>query len=113
MATAPQYFIRTYGCQMNERDSEIMAGMLEQMGYRAAATDKTADLVVVNTCAIRHGAEDHALGYIGQLKGLKDQRPAMKIAVAGCMSQETDTRLMWIWYSVRTIFMNCHAFWTK
>jgi tRNA-2-methylthio-N6-dimethylallyladenosine synthase len=95
MKTAPRYWIRTYGCQMNERDSEIMAGQLEELGYRRADHDADADLVVVNTCAIRGSAEEHALGYIGQLKALKDQRPDLRIAVAGCMAQEPGT-IAWL-----------------
>ncbi|MCY0886636.1 MAG: tRNA (N6-isopentenyl adenosine(37)-C2)-methylthiotransferase MiaB, partial [Firmicutes bacterium] len=89
--SAPRYFIRTYGCQMNERDSEILAGQLEQLGYRPAKDETAADLVVVNTCAVRHSAESHAFGYIGGLKELKDQRRGLRIAVAGCMAQEPET----------------------
>lgn len=91
MGGAPGYYIRTYGCQMNERDSEILAGQLEQLGYRPAAGAEDAALVIVNTCAVRGSAEEHALGYIGQLKRLKDARPELTIAVAGCMAQEPDT----------------------
>lgn len=91
----PRYFIKTYGCQMNERDSQIMAGQLEQLGYQAAAEDKDADLIVINTCAVRGSAEEHALGYIGQLRQLKDQRPSLTLAVAGCMAQEPGT-LAWL-----------------
>lgn len=88
---APRYFIKTYGCQMNERDSEIMAGQLDQMGYHGVDQEKDADLVIINTCAVRGSAEEHAFGYIGQLKQLKDQKPGMKLAVAGCMAQEPGT----------------------
>jgi tRNA-2-methylthio-N6-dimethylallyladenosine synthase len=91
MNPAPRYFIRTYGCQMNERDSEIMAGALEEMGYAPAASEQDAALIIVNTCAVRASAEAHAFGYIGQLKALKDQRPDLRIAVAGCSAQEPGT----------------------
>ncbi|MGC8486899.1 MAG: tRNA (N6-isopentenyl adenosine(37)-C2)-methylthiotransferase MiaB [Clostridia bacterium] len=91
MAGAPRYFIRTYGCQMNERDSEIMAGQLEQLGYQPAARGEESDLIVINTCAVRASAEAHAFGYIGQLKALKDQKPGLKIAVSGCSAQEPGT----------------------
>jgi tRNA-2-methylthio-N6-dimethylallyladenosine synthase len=87
----PRYRIRTYGCQMNERDSEIMAGQLEQLGYRPAEDDRDADLIIVNTCAVRGTAENHAFGYIGQLRALKEERPGLRIAVAGCMAQEPGT----------------------
>jgi tRNA-2-methylthio-N6-dimethylallyladenosine synthase len=90
-----RYLIRTYGCQMNERDSEIIAGQLEQMGWKPALVDREADLIVVNTCAIRGSAEEHAFGYIGQLKGLKDDNPGLRIAVAGCMAQEPGT-IAWL-----------------
>ncbi len=91
----PRYFIKTYGCQMNERDSEIMAGQLEQMGYVASSIDRDADLIVINTCAVRGSAEEHALGYIGQLRQLKQERPEMTLAVAGCMAQEPGT-IAWL-----------------
>ncbi len=95
MATAPTYYIKTYGCQMNERDSEIMAGQLDQIGYQASPTDADADLIIINTCAVRGSAEDHAFGYIGQLKQMKDSRPDLQLAVAGCMAQEPGT-VAWI-----------------
>ena len=91
----PRYFIKTYGCQMNERDSEIMAGQLDQMGYVPSETDREADLIVINTCAVRGSAEEHALGYIGQLRQLKDERPEVTLAVAGCMAQEPGT-IAWL-----------------
>lgn len=91
MTAAPRYFIRTYGCQMNERDSEIMAGQLEGLGYVPASGAADSDLVIVNTCAVRASAEAHAFGYIGQLKGLKDEKPGLKIAVSGCSAQEPGT----------------------
>ncbi len=90
-AAPPRYFIRTYGCQMNERDSEIMAGQLEELGYEPATAGDDADFIIVNTCAVRASAEAHAFGYIGQLKALKDARPQLKIAVSGCSAQEPGT----------------------
>lgn len=95
MATAPTYYIKTYGCQMNERDSEIMAGQLDQIGYQVSLKDADADLIIINTCAVRGSAESHAFGYIGQLKQLKDTRPDLRLAVAGCMAQEPGT-VAWI-----------------
>ncbi len=91
----PRYFIKTYGCQMNERDSEIMAGQLDQMGYQPSLTDREADLIVINTCAVRGSAEEHAFGYIGQLRQLKDEKPNLTLAVAGCMAQEPGT-IAWL-----------------
>ncbi len=92
---APRYLIHTLGCQMNERDSEIMAGQLETMGYQRALGETDADLIIINTCAVRGGAEDHAFGHVGRLKQLKDERPAMTLAVAGCMAQEPGT-IAWL-----------------
>lgn len=91
----PRYFIKTYGCQMNERDSEIMAGQLDMLGYQPALTDRDADLIVINTCAVRGSAEEHAFGYIGQLRQLKDEKPDLTLAVAGCMAQEPGT-IAWL-----------------
>ena len=90
-----KYFIKTYGCQMNERDTEIMGGQLDQLGFQATDRDNQADLIIINTCAVRGSAEQHAFGYIGQLKQLKDQHPHVKLAVAGCMAQEPGT-IAWI-----------------
>lgn len=91
----PRYFIKTYGCQMNERDSEIMAGQLDGLGYLPSPTDRDADLIVINTCAVRGSAEEHAFGYIGQLRQLKQERPDVTLAVAGCMAQEPGT-IAWL-----------------
>lgn len=88
IAVNKKYFIRTYGCQANVRDEETMAGMLEAAGYRHAEKIQDADLVILNTCAVRENAEDKVYGEIGQLKGLKAQKKDMIIACCGCMIQE-------------------------
>jgi tRNA-2-methylthio-N6-dimethylallyladenosine synthase len=80
---------------MNERDSEIMAGQLDDLGYLPSHTDRDADLIVINTCAVRGSAEEHAFGYIGQLRQLKQERPDVTLAVAGCMAQEPGT-IAWL-----------------
>ena len=82
------YFVETYGCQMNVRDSQTLAGMLERMGYTPAATREDADAVIFNTCCVREGAEERLLGNLGVLKPLNQQRPDMLIMVCGCMMQE-------------------------
>ena len=82
------YFVETYGCQMNVRDSQTLAGMLERMGYTPAATREDADAAIFNTCCVREGAEERLLGNLGVLKPLKQQRPDMLIMVCGCMMQE-------------------------
>lgn len=82
------YFVETYGCQMNVRDSQTLAGMLERMGYTPAAAREDADAVIFNTCCVREGAEERLLGNLSVLKPLKQQRPDMLIMVCGCMIQE-------------------------
>lgn len=82
------YHIKTYGCQMNEHDSEGIAGILEQLGYEATQDETAADIIVLNTCAIRENAENRVFGELGRLKPLKVNNPDMILAICGCMSQE-------------------------
>ena len=82
------YNIVTFGCQMNIHESEKIAGMLENMGYLPTDDKNKADVIIFNTCAIREGAEDRALGNIGALKKMKKNNPSKIIAVAGCMTQQ-------------------------
>lgn len=82
------YLITTYGCQMNEHDTETMRGLLEELGYQSTESREQADVILLNTCAIRENAEDRVFGEIGHLKPLKLQRPGLIIGVCGCMSQE-------------------------
>ena len=83
-----KFYIRTYGCQMNEHDTEVMAGILLEMGYEPTETTDEADIILLNTCAIRENAENKVFGEIGHLKPLKKQNPDVLIGVCGCMSQE-------------------------
>ena len=83
-----KYFIQTYGCQMNEHDSEAMQGIAEELGYVKADTVETADLILLNTCAIRENAENRVFGELGRLKKLKLRNPDLILGVCGCMSQE-------------------------
>ena len=83
-----QYFLRTFGCQMNEHDSERIAGLLEADGMSRTDTPDDADVVVLNTCCIRENADNKLYGHLGQLKQIKDVRPEMQIAVAGCLAQK-------------------------
>lgn len=82
------YCLVTFGCQMNEHDSETIAGILENMGYTATDNERKADIVLYNTCAIRENAEDKVFGHLGALKAEKLERPDMIIGVCGCMSQD-------------------------
>ncbi|MQB00940.1 MAG: tRNA (N6-isopentenyl adenosine(37)-C2)-methylthiotransferase MiaB [Actinobacteria bacterium] len=82
------YLIRTYGCQMNEHDSERMAGMLEAEGYSPVDEPEEANVVVFNTCCIRENADNRLYGNLGHMKAIKDHRPEMKIVVGGCLAQK-------------------------
>lgn len=84
---ARTYEVRTFGCQMNAHDSERLAGSLERAGYRPAAPGDDADVVVINTCAVRDNAAGRLYGTLGHLKSRKDRREGMQIAVGGCLAQ--------------------------
>ena len=83
-----KYYIKTYGCQMNFFDSEVLAGHLENMGYLPAERKEEADVFIVNTCAVRKKAEEKVLSKLGRLRVLKEKNPGMIIAVCGCMVQQ-------------------------
>ncbi|MBQ9428527.1 MAG: tRNA (N6-isopentenyl adenosine(37)-C2)-methylthiotransferase MiaB [Clostridia bacterium] len=85
-------YVVTFGCQQNEADSEKICGMAEAMGYTIADAPEKADLIVVNTCAIREHAEQKALSSIGQFKHLKEAKPALIIGVCGCMVAQEHRR---------------------
>lgn len=85
-----KYYLRTYGCQANERDSETIRGILEMMSYTEVKEPESADIIIMNTCAIRKNAEDHVFGEIGQLKRLKYTNPDLMFVVCGCMAQEEE-----------------------
>lgn len=86
------YHILTYGCQMNEHDSEKISGMLASIGYEETDDDKSADLIIFNTCLIRENAELRVFGKLGEVKGLKRNNPDMLVAVCGCMMQKQEIR---------------------
>lgn len=83
-----KYYIRTYGCQANVRDGQSIAGMMEVMGFTNTEDTAEADVLIFNTCAVRRAAEEHVLGEIGMLKGLKNENPDRIFCVCGCMAQE-------------------------
>lgn len=87
-----KYMILTYGCQMNVRDSETIAGLLEAMGYTETGEEKEADLIVFNTCSVRHSAENKVFGKVGEVIGLKRKKPELMIAFGGCMAQTPEAR---------------------
>jgi tRNA-2-methylthio-N6-dimethylallyladenosine synthase len=82
------YFIRTFGCQMNEHDSERIAGLFELDGMTATTGYDVADVVYVNTCTIRENADNRMYGNLGQLKAIKDANPGMLLVVGGCAAQK-------------------------
>ncbi len=95
-----RYLIRTFGCQMNEHDSERIAGLLESDGYVRAEDAASAQVVVFNTCAIRGNADNRLYGNLGHLRPLKERNPHLRIVVAGCLAQKDQgaiqTRAPWV-----------------
>ncbi|HSQ42858.1 MAG TPA: tRNA (N6-isopentenyl adenosine(37)-C2)-methylthiotransferase MiaB [Fibrobacteraceae bacterium] len=89
----PRYYLATYGCQMNEYDSHLVATMLEERGFEEAHQAADADLVVVNTCSIREKAEENIQMRIQALRPLKEARPGMRIAVIGCMAENLGEKI--------------------
>ena len=83
-----RFYIRTFGCQMNEHDSERIAGLLESDGMVPVESSEDADLIVLNTCTIRENADTKLYGYLGSLKRNKIENPSLKIAVGGCSAQK-------------------------
>ena len=88
MLSGKKYFIRTYGCQGNLRDSEVIAGILEKIGYIVTEDINEADIILLNTCCVRENAEKKVFGEIGSLKSLKQKNPELLIGVCGCMVQQ-------------------------
>ena len=84
----PKYIIQTFGCQMNEHDSEKLCAMLDSMGYEQGMMVDECDLIIYNTCAVRENAELKVFGNLGHLKLAKRKNPDLKIAVCGCMMQQ-------------------------
>lgn len=82
------YYVKTYGCQMNEHDSENMKAILEDMSFTESETMEEADVILLNTCAIRENAHNKVFGMIGRVKTLKETRPDIILGICGCMAQE-------------------------
>lgn len=90
----PSVFIKTYGCQMNERDSEQVSRMLVARGYAMTRTESDADVILLNTCSVRDMAEQKAIGKMGMLKKLRRQRPHLVFGYLGCMAQSRGAELL-------------------
>jgi tRNA-2-methylthio-N6-dimethylallyladenosine synthase len=88
MGEGRKFYIRTYGCQMNEHDTEVMAGIFMALGYEPSQSVEDANVILLNTCAIRENAENKVFGELGHLKSLKMEKPDLLLGVCGCMSQE-------------------------
>lgn len=82
------FFIQTYGCQMNEEDSEKISGMLKSIGYDSTKDQEKAQIIIYNTCCVRENAENKVFGNLGHLKSLKIKNPNLIIAICGCMMQQ-------------------------
>lgn len=102
IGTNKTYHIKTYGCQMNEHDSEVIRAMLEDMGYTNNDTMEKADVIILNTCAIRENAHNKVFGMLGRIKHLREERPNIITCLCGCMAQEEivvneiKTKMKWV-----------------
>ena len=88
MGEGRKFYIRTYGCQMNEHDTEVMSGIFLALGYEPTDSVEDANVILLNTCAIRENAENKVFGELGHLKALRKNKPDLLLGVCGCMSQE-------------------------
>jgi tRNA-2-methylthio-N6-dimethylallyladenosine synthase len=82
-----KYYISTFGCQANQRDSETLAGILDAMNFEPSESPEKADVVLINTCAVRQNAEEKVLGEVGNLKRVYRENKDLVIGVCGCMAQ--------------------------
>ena len=87
----PLCYVHSFGCQQNVSDGEKIAGMLSEMGYGITNDMSQADVIILNTCAVRENAENRVYGLIGELKHMKEQDPSLIIGLCGCMAQEEKT----------------------
>jgi len=87
-------YIQTIGCQMNVYDSERIADKVYPLGYRLTDTPEQADMVIVNTCAIREKAAQKVFSYLGRIAGIKKERPGLILAVGGCVAQQEGDRIL-------------------
>lgn len=88
------FYLETFGCQMNQVDSEWMTCLLGQIGYQPVASPEQADLILLNTCSVRDRAERKVYGHLGRCKPLKDRNPALILAVGGCVAQQEGEQLL-------------------
>ena len=86
---AQKAYVRSFGCQLNVSDGEKIKGQLKKMGYTFTEDEAEADLIILNTCAVRESAEDRVFGIVGSMKKLKEQKPSLIIGIAGCMTAQS------------------------
>ncbi len=112
LSAPPKALVLTYGCQQNEADSEKLRGMLARMGYAFADSEREADVIILNTCAVREHAEQRVLGNLGALTHAKRDKPEQLVALCGCMAQESGVveRLKASYRNVGLVF-GPHALW--
>ncbi len=89
-SNARRYYIQTYGCQLNENDSEQIAGQLDQMGFLPVAAIESAELIILNTCSVRENADDRLFGNLGIIKSLHRESPGLIVAICGCMMKQPE-----------------------
>jgi len=106
IARNKKYLVRTFGCQANERDGEVMQGILEMIGYSKASSQEEADVIILNTCAVREGAEDRVFGEAGHIKQLKRNNPDLIFGLCGCMAQQDNVvdKILSSYHQVDLIF---------
>jgi len=83
-----KYFVKTYGCQMNEHDTETIKAILEDMSFEETTNMEEADFILLNTCAIRENVHNKVFGLLGHIKSLKEKKPHIIAGICGCMAQE-------------------------
>ena len=83
-ANSRSVYIETYGCQMNVADSELVASILNDSGYQITSSAEDADIILLNTCAVREHAEERVIGRVSQLNGLRAHRPNLTLGILGC-----------------------------
>ena len=88
LGVGKKYFVKTYGCQMNEHDTENIKAILEDMSFSETDNMESADLILLNTCAIRENAHNKVFGMVGRIKHLKQSKPSLIAGICGCMAQE-------------------------
>ncbi len=84
----PLAYVRSFGCQLNISDGEKIKGLLKKIGYDFTEDERSADLIILNTCAVRENAEDRVFGIVGSMKKLKELKPSLIIGIAGCMTAQ-------------------------